>query len=61
MKQSIRFGIRLGWPIVNAATFVTKINANDYMKFGEAVNTIKTMLTAAGSKDIADRIVFEAR
>lgn len=61
MKVSIRFGMRLGWPITNAATFVTKINEEDFNKFYEAVESIRIMLRMAGSVDIAERLIFERR
>jgi hypothetical protein len=61
MKVSIRFGLRLGWPFVNAATFVTKINKDQFLKFEDAVTTIRQILHMSGSSDVADRIIFEER
>ena len=61
MKTSIRFGVRLGWPFVNAATFVTKVNSSQLSQFGDAVETLKAILVMSGSGEIADRLVFEVR
>ena len=61
MKTSIRFGIRLGWPIVNVATFVTKVNNDQLQQFLDAVETVRMILSLSGSQEIADRIVFEIR
>lgn len=54
---SIRFGIRLSWPITNAATFVTRIKPEHFTKAQDAVATLRLILPA----DIAGRLILEER
>jgi len=59
VKVRVRFGIRLGWPITNAATFVFYTQPNVFDKLSLAVENVRTYLTMAGKADLAARLVCE--
>lgn len=59
MKIRVRFGVRLGWPITNAATFVFYTTDHAYAKIESAVENLRTCLTLAGKADLAQRLVCE--
>lgn len=59
MRTRVRFGIRLSWPITNAATFVFYVGSAHAEMLSQAVAGLVTALIASGKQDIASRIVFE--
>lgn len=59
MKVRVRYGIRLGWPITNAATFVFYTTDPVYLKLEAGVEYVRTCLTMAGKADLAQRLVCE--
>lgn len=59
MRIRVRFGIRLGWPISNAAIFVVYCNESQYERGYELVDWLRTWLTGIGQDVLAKKIVFE--
>lgn len=60
MTTRVRFGVRLGWPIQNAATFIVYMSPARYDTMERAFSTIRTVLVGAGREDIAKRLICEA-
>ena len=58
-KYRIRFGIRLSWPITNAATFVFYVTPQVKDKLSDAVSLLRLALAGVPG-DIAGRVVFDA-
>ena len=59
VKARCRFGIRLSWPIANAATFVIYLKPDVWQKLFDAVGLVRTALTVGGAVEIADRMICE--
>ena len=59
MKVRCRFGLRLGWPITNAATFVIYVPEDRVNQFDEIVSALRGVLVQSGRTDIAARVIFE--
>ena len=59
--SAYRFGIRLTWPIQNAAIFTLKLTVDQAGQIKNAVNAIKAVLLATGQVDYAGLLVFEAK
>ena len=60
-KVSVRFGIRLSWPIANAAIFVIKLTSVEADRLIGAVRDLRSILRLSGNEKIADAIVCEKR
>jgi hypothetical protein len=58
-KIRTRFGIRLGWPIANAATFVLYMTDAQFVDMSGKVAGLKSLLAMTGRADIAERLIFE--
>lgn len=58
-KIRVRFGIRLSWPITNAATFVIYLAPETWDKVFDGMVTVRGLLNVAGYQSIADRIICE--
>lgn len=59
MKVRLRFGIKLGWPIANAATFVVRVDNRQADQIAQAVGIIQAALSVAGYGDVAARLICE--
>ena len=62
MKVRARIGLRLTWPIKNAATFVFYASEARFSEIFNAVQTLKGLLGATGDAEatnIADRLFCE--
>ena len=59
--SAYRFGIRLSWPIQNAAIFTLKLTVDQAGQVSNAVKSIKSVLLAIGQVDYAGLLVFEAK
>lgn len=55
----VRFGVKLSWPITNAATFVMYISQSQFDKGSELMLGLKVWLSSVGRKDIAERLFIE--
>jgi len=55
MKIRVRIGVRLSWPITNAATFVVYLSERDYDDAQDAVGVLNLILPSHVSK----RFIFE--
>jgi hypothetical protein len=58
MKNRIRFGIKLSWPISNAATFVFYATPAVTEKISEAVGLLRLALSTV-APEISSRLVFD--
>ena len=58
-KVRVRFGIRLGWPIANAAVFVFYASPDVYALLEQGVGYVRTALVAAGQSALASKLVCE--
>jgi hypothetical protein len=54
-KIRVRIGVRLSWPITNAATFVVYLSERDYDDARDAVGVLNLILPP----DISKRFIFE--
>ncbi len=59
MRTRVRFGIRLGWPLKNAAVFVFYTSKDQYERIKEVSEWLRTALVVAGQDDLASRLVCE--
>ncbi len=58
-KLRVRFGVRLSWPIANAAIFVIRVDESSALTLETAFNRIKTVLEVSGYADVSKRMIFE--
>lgn len=58
-KVRVRLGIRLTWPIANAATFVFYVPETTYQTGATAVANLHVWLLAVNQTEIAKRLIFE--
>lgn len=59
MRVRVRFGLKLGRPIQNAAIFVLYCSEEQYGRGSELVEWLRTWLMTIGQDRIADKLVFE--
>ena len=57
-KVRLRFGIRLGWPITNAATFVFYVPADSFAEGSELFGKFRAYVMRF-APEIAKRLIFE--
>lgn len=55
----MRIGVRLNWPIANAATFVWYVKQSTFDGISQAIDTVKGLLGSEGANPIADRFFVE--
>ena len=58
-RVRVRFGIRLGWPIRNAATFVFYASREQFARLEELTGWLKTALAGIGQDELAGRLFCE--
>jgi hypothetical protein len=58
MKRRLRFGIKLSWPITNAAIFVVYVSPDSMTKIAGYADQIRALLQLT-SPDLASRFVCE--
>lgn len=59
MNTRVRFGVKLSWPIANAAIFVFHVKQNQADDIKKAVEGIRMLLQISGQSEIASRLVCE--
>jgi hypothetical protein len=57
--KRVRFGIRLGWPIQNAATFVIVCGPDRAEELVKTVEQLRVVLSLVMRGDIAERLFCE--
>lgn len=54
-----RFGIKLGFPFPNAATFVRNIKESEFHDIAVKFDSLKSVMAFTGFRDIAEKMFFE--
>jgi len=60
-KVKVRFGLKLKWPIANAAIFTSKVTNAQYIEIERRVNELRGVLALFSLHQWAEALTFERR